>query len=125
MSHDEAHYLAGIRRIRRQHRSDYKLDQARPTVDRAGGGRARRVARGFTRQNVMEIALMQRLLDAGMSPSAAAEKLARLFARLKQKSPEGFVTFFQSGDFIVSLRTAWRAVDQRHRGARDQPRANH
>lgn len=60
-------------------------------------------ARGFSRSNVQEIVLMQRLIGAGMSPSAAAEKLARLFARLKQKSPEGgFVTFFQSGDFVVS-----------------------
>jgi hypothetical protein len=60
------------------------------------------VARVFSRSNVREIALMQRLIEAGMSPSAAAEKLARLFARLKQRSPEGgFVTFFPSGDFVL------------------------
>jgi MerR HTH family regulatory protein len=62
-------------------------------------------ARNFSRDNALEIALIDRLVKTGMSPAAAAKCVARLFKDIKAKKPHGFATFFTGGnmpiDYIV------------------------
>ena len=62
--------------------------------------------RGFSKENVVEIALLNRMVKNGMSPAAAAEYLAKLFKDIRAKKPHGYAIFFTKGnmpiDYMVS-----------------------
>jgi hypothetical protein len=74
------------------------VTQYEPTVQ----GRAR----GFSKDNVMEIGLIDRLVKGGMKPAAAAECAAELFKAIRGRKPHGWVTVFIGGnlpiDYLVS-----------------------
>ena len=53
----------------------------------------------FTRQNALEISLIARLVETGMTPSAAAARVHRLFAQLQDKQPGGYVLIV--GDNVI------------------------
>lgn len=59
-------------------------------------------ARGFSRENAVELALMRQLIEGGMRPAAAAECLAKLFAEIKAKKPHGWAIFLAGGHYLVS-----------------------
>jgi hypothetical protein len=64
-------------------------------------------ARGFSKENVMELGLIDRLVNGNkMKPADAAACVAKLFKEIKAKKPHGFATFFTGGnfplDYIVS-----------------------
>jgi hypothetical protein len=53
----------------------------------------------FTKMNAMEMVLISRLVEAGMAPGPAAERVRRLFAQLKDAKPDGYVMFY--GDSLA------------------------
>jgi hypothetical protein len=58
-------------------------------------------ARGFTKDNVVEITLLNRMVKNGMSPASAAEYLAKLFKEIKAKKPHGYAIFFTKGNMPI------------------------
>jgi hypothetical protein len=59
-------------------------------------------ARKFTRENVLEITLMARLVASGLTPAAAATRIDDLFKEIRRRKPTGHFMFFGStGDFFV------------------------
>ena len=60
-------------------------------------------ARQFSRENALEIRLMNRLIKNGMAPAAAAKVINEFFAQLKAKKPLGWAIFILDERFPVNM----------------------
>jgi hypothetical protein len=62
-------------------------------------------ARGFSKDNVVEIALMNKLVRRGYAPAKAVEYIAKLFKDIRAKKPHGWLIIFGENfpiDYMVT-----------------------
>jgi hypothetical protein len=60
-------------------------------------------ARRFSRDNVLEVCMMARLVQGGMTPAAAAARIAKLFGELERKKPFGWFVYFHETGHVMCV----------------------